>query len=71
MWHRNAKLTYLSRLDLVHQVEAGWSQSEVARQFRVSRPTVSKYVRRHAESGAAWAPTLYAPQTGSSLPLFI
>ncbi|MCH7739898.1 MAG: helix-turn-helix domain-containing protein [Chloroflexi bacterium] len=46
MWHRNAKLTYLSRLDLVHQVEAGWSQSEVARQFRVSRPTVSKYVRR-------------------------
>ena len=46
MWHRNAKLTCLSRLDLVHQVEAGWSRSEVARQFRVSRPTVSKYVRR-------------------------
>ena len=51
MWHRNAKLTYLSRLDLVHQVEEGWSQSEVARQFRVSRPTVSKYVRRYAEEG--------------------
>ena len=53
MWHRNAKLTYLSRLDLVHQVEAGWSQSEVARQFRVSRPTVSKYVRRYAEDGTS------------------
>lgn len=52
MWHRNAKLTYLSRLDLVKQVEVGWSQSEVARQFRVSRPTVAKYVRRFAESGA-------------------
>ena len=53
MWHRNAKLTYLSRLDLVHQVEEGWSQSEVARQFRVSRPTVSKYVRRYAEDGTS------------------
>ena len=51
MWHRNAKLTYLSRIDLVRQVEAGWSQSEVARQFRVSRPTVSEYVRRYAEEG--------------------
>lgn len=51
MWHRNAKLTYLSRIDLVRQVEAGWSQSEVARQFRVSRPTVAKYVRRYAEDG--------------------
>ncbi len=40
MWHRNAKLTYLSRLDLVNQVEAGWSQSEVARQFLRLRRTV-------------------------------
>ena len=53
MWHRNAKLTYLSRLDLVHQVEEGWTQSEVARQFRVSRPTVAKYVRRYAEDGTS------------------
>ena len=53
MWHRNAKLTYVSRLEMVKQVEAGWPQSEVARQFRVSRPTVSKYVRRYAEHGLA------------------
>ena len=71
MWHLNAKLTYLSRPDLVHQVEAAWSRSEVARQFRESRPTVSKHVHRHAESGAARAPTPYALQTGSSLQLFI
>ena len=51
MWHRNAKLTYVSRLEMVKQVEDGWSQSEVARQFRVSRPTVAKYVRRYAEHG--------------------
>ncbi len=40
MLHRNAKLTYLSRLDLVNQVEAGWTQSEVARQFLRLRRTV-------------------------------
>ena len=51
MWHRNAKFTYLSRLDMVRQVEVGWSKNEVARQFRVSRPTVAKYVRRYAEAG--------------------
>lgn len=51
MWHRNAKLTYLSRLEMVQQVEAGWPQAEVARQFRVSRPTVAKYVRRYREQG--------------------
>jgi len=36
---------------MVQQVEYGWPQAEVARQFRVSRATVSKYVRRYKEQG--------------------
>ena len=36
---------------MVRQVEHGWSQAEVARQFRVSRATVAKYVRRYREQG--------------------
>jgi len=49
--HRNARLTVRARLEMVRQVESGWSQAEVARQFRVSRATVSKYVRRFKEQG--------------------
>ncbi|MCH8114914.1 MAG: helix-turn-helix domain-containing protein [Chloroflexi bacterium] len=36
---------------MVRQVEYGWSQAEVARQFRVSRATVAKYMRRYREQG--------------------
>ena len=50
--HRNARLTPVTRLELVLEVEAGWSQAEVARRFRVSRPTVAKWVRRFREAGA-------------------
>ena len=46
MAHRNARLTPVTRLEMVLEVEAGWSQAEVARRFRVSRPTVAKWVRR-------------------------
>ena len=53
MSHRNARLTPLTRLDLVREVEAGWPQAEVARRFRVSRPTVAKWVRRYGEQGAS------------------
>ena len=53
MTHRNARLTIRTRLDLVQQVEDGWPQTEVARQFRVSRATVAKWVRRHREEGEA------------------
>lgn len=53
MTHRNARLTFAARLEMVQQVEAGWPQCEIARQFRVSRPTVSKYVRRYREEGEA------------------
>ena len=53
MTHRNARLTPLARLEMVREVEDGWSPSEVARRFRVSRPTVAKWARRHREEGVA------------------
>ena len=53
MTHRNARLTPITRLELVREVEAGWPQAEVARRFRVSRPTVGKWVRRYAAHGEA------------------
>jgi transposase InsO family protein len=37
----------------VAHVQAGWPQAEVARLFRVSRPTVAKWVRRYREAGQA------------------
>ena len=53
MAHRNARLTVYARLDLVQQVEAGWPQTEIARQFRVSRSTVAKWIRRYRDEGKA------------------
>ncbi len=51
MTHRNARLTALTRLELVQQVGQGWPVAEVARQFRVSRSTAHKWVRRFAQGG--------------------
>ena len=51
MSHINSRLTIRARLEMVQQVESGWSQAEVARQFRVSRATVSKYVCRYRTQG--------------------
>jgi transposase InsO family protein len=51
--HPNARLTPLTRRELVRQVAVGWPQAEVARQFRVSRATVAKWVRRYREAGEA------------------
>ena len=51
MSHGNARLTFLARMDMVQQVATGWPQAEVARQFRVSRATVAKWVRRYREEG--------------------
>ncbi|MQF70444.1 IS481 family transposase [SAR202 cluster bacterium AD-812-D07_MRT_10900m] len=51
MSHLNSRLTIRARLEMVQQVESGWSQAEVARQFRVSRATVSKYVCRYRTQG--------------------
>ena len=53
MSHLNARLTRQSRLDLVREVAGGWTQAEAARQFRVSRATAAKWVRRYREEG--WA----------------
>jgi transposase InsO family protein len=53
MTHRNARLTAVTRLELVHQVGHGWAVSEVARQFRVSRSTAYKWVWRYQHGGAA------------------
>lgn len=53
MAHRNARLTPITRLELVQEVAAGWSQAEVARRFRVSRATVAKWVSRCREAGRA------------------
>ena len=46
MTPRNARLTPVTRAELVREVEIGWPQAEVARLFRVSRATVAKWVRR-------------------------
>ena len=51
MSHLNARLTRQSRLDLVLGVAAGWTQAEAARQFRVSRATAAKWVRRYRDEG--------------------
>ena len=53
MTHRNARLTPVTRAELVEQVMDGWPQAEVARLFRVSRATVAKWVRRFREAGRA------------------
>lgn len=53
MTYRNARLTPLTRAELVWNVEQGWPQAEVARLFRVSRATVIKWVRRFREGGLA------------------
>lgn len=51
MTHRNARLTALTRLELVEQVGRGWPVAEVARQFRVSRATAYKWLRRFRQGG--------------------
>ncbi len=43
MAHRSARLTPITRLELVREVVAGWPQAEVARRFRVSRPMVQRW----------------------------
>ena len=53
MYHGNARLTIWARTELIQQVMAGWPQAEVARQFRVSRPTVAKWVGSYREEGDA------------------
>jgi transposase InsO family protein len=49
--HGNARLTVRARLELVRQVGSGWPQAEVARQFRISRSTVAKWLGRYRTEG--------------------
>ena len=53
MTHRNARLTPVTRAELISYVQQGWPQAEVARLFRVSRATVGKWVRRFRAGGPA------------------
>jgi transposase InsO family protein len=51
--HKNARLTTHCRGLLVDRVLRGHSRQEVARQFGVSVPTVSKWLKRYQAEGAA------------------
>ena len=53
MSHPHARLTPKARLDLVLEVEAGWTRAEAARRFRASRATAGKWVRCYRGEGKA------------------
>lgn len=49
--HKNARLTYIRRREMVVLVLLGLKHAEVAKRFGVSKRTVSKWVRRFVEEG--------------------
>src|ERR1700761_821429 len=51
--HANARTTVFARRLMVERVAAGWPAAHVAEQLGVSRATVGKWLRRHAEGGDA------------------
>src|SRR5881398_1958638 len=51
--HANARTNLFARRLIVQRVAAGWPPAHVAEQFGVSRATVYKWLRRHAEAGEA------------------
>jgi transposase InsO family protein len=53
MVHANARTNVYARRLMVERVAAGWPPAHVAEQFGVSRVTVYKWLRRHAEAGEA------------------
>lgn len=53
MAHANARTNLFARKLIVERVAAGWPAAQVAEQLGVSRATVHKWLRRHAESGEA------------------
>ena len=53
MAHANARTTLFARRLIVERVAAGWPAAHVAQQLGVSRATVHKWLRRHAEGGDA------------------
>ena len=53
MAHVNARTNLFARRLMVQRVGAGWPAAHVAEQLGVSRATVHKWLRRHAEGGDA------------------
>jgi transposase len=53
MAHANARTNVFARRLIVERVAAGWPAAHVAEQLGVSRSTVHKWLRRHAEAGDA------------------
>ena len=53
MVHANARTNLFARRLMVKRVAAGWPAAQVAEQLGVSRATVYKWLRRHAEAGEA------------------
>lgn len=53
MAHVNARTNLFARKLMVDRVAAGWPAARVAEQLGVSRATVYKWLRRHAEAGEA------------------
>src|ERR1700709_1314548 len=53
MAHANARTNLFARKLMVERVAAGWPAAHVAEQLGISRATVHKWVRRHAEGGRA------------------
>jgi transposase InsO family protein len=51
--HANARTNLFARRLIVERVAAGWPPAQVAEQLGVSRATVYKWLRRHAEGGEA------------------
>jgi transposase InsO family protein len=51
MAHANARTNLFARRLIVGRVAAGWPAAHVAEQLGISRATVHKWVRRHAEGG--------------------
>jgi transposase len=55
MAHANARTNLFARRLIVERVAAGWPAAHVAEQLGVSRATVYKWLRRHAEAGGGRA----------------
>ncbi|AQA03359.1 IS481 family transposase [Mycobacterium sp. MS1601] len=53
MSHANARTNLFARRLIVERVAAGWPPAHVAEQLGISRSTVYKWLRRHAEGGDA------------------
>ncbi|AQT79964.1 IS481 family transposase [Mycolicibacterium litorale] len=53
MSHANARTNLFARRLIVERVAAGWPPAQVAEQLGISRSTVYKWLRRHAQGGDA------------------